>query len=52
MSGHGEKRSRKQDAAIVALLSEPTIAGAATRAGVSEPTLFCSRNAFAPFIVA
>jgi hypothetical protein len=38
MSGPGEL-TRRQEAAIVALLSEPTHARAAERAGVSEPTL-------------
>jgi hypothetical protein len=35
----GGKRLRSEDAAIAALLSEPTIVGAATVAGVSESTL-------------
>lgn len=35
----GEKLSRYQDAAIAALLVEPTIAGAASKAGVNERTL-------------
>jgi hypothetical protein len=39
MAGHGERRSRKQEQAIAALLTEPTIAAAAIRAGVSEVTL-------------
>jgi hypothetical protein len=38
-AGHGEKRSRREDVALAALLSEPTIAKAATTAGISEPTL-------------
>jgi hypothetical protein len=37
--GHGEKLSRKQDGAIAALLTEPTIEAAAVKAGVSESTL-------------
>jgi hypothetical protein len=37
--GHGEKRSRREDAAIAALLVCPTIAAAATRAGIGEATL-------------
>jgi hypothetical protein len=37
--GHGEKKTRKQDLAVAALLSEPTVAAAATRAGVGERTL-------------
>jgi hypothetical protein len=39
MAGHGERRSRKQEQAVAALLSEPTITAAAARAGVSEVTL-------------
>src|SRR5262245_29807917 len=39
MSGHGEKLSRQQEAAIAALLTEPTLADAATAAGVGEATL-------------
>jgi DNA-binding MurR/RpiR family transcriptional regulator len=38
--GHGEKQSRKQDVAILALLTEPTIRGAAEKAGISEATLW------------
>lgn len=37
--GHGEKITRKQEAAISALLSEPSIAQAAKKAGVSAGTL-------------
>ncbi|MGG4156878.1 MULTISPECIES: hypothetical protein [Bacteria] len=40
MKGHGEKRSRKEDIAILALLTEPTMGGAAEKAGVSESTLW------------
>lgn len=39
MSGHGEKRSRRNDAAIAALLMHSTLADAATAAGVSLATL-------------
>jgi hypothetical protein len=39
MTGHGQKRSRKQEVLIAALLTEPTHAAAAARAGVSEATL-------------
>ncbi len=39
MSGHGEKRTRKQEAALAALLSEPTMAAAAAKAGVHRCTL-------------
>jgi len=39
MTGHGEKRSRRQEQAIAALLAEPTIEAAAVRAGVSANTL-------------
>jgi DNA-binding MurR/RpiR family transcriptional regulator len=38
-AGHGEKRSRREDVAIAALLAEPTISQAAEKAGVSESTL-------------
>jgi hypothetical protein len=37
--GHGAKTSAVRDQAILALLSEPTIAQAATRCGVDEKTL-------------
>jgi hypothetical protein len=40
MTGHGEKLSRKQEAAIIALLSEPTIEKAAAKAGIAKPTLW------------
>lgn len=40
MIGHGEKLSRKQEAAIAALLSESTVAQAAGKAGVGEVTLW------------
>ncbi len=39
MAGHGEKLTRKQDGAIAALLSAPTVAAAATAAGIGERTL-------------
>jgi hypothetical protein len=39
MRGHGQKLSRKQEALIAALLTEPTHAAAATKAGISEATL-------------
>src|SRR5262245_58232026 len=39
MKGHGQKLTRKQEALVAALLTEPTHAAAATRAGVSEATL-------------
>jgi hypothetical protein len=39
MKGHGQKLSRKQEALIAALLSEPTHAAAAKKVGVSEATL-------------
>lgn len=35
-----EKTTDNQDAAVIALLTEPTVAGAAQRAGVSERTLY------------
>ncbi len=39
MSGHGEKLTRKQEMAIAALLTAPTVTDAAKAAGVSEATL-------------
>jgi hypothetical protein len=39
MRGHGQKLTRKQEALIAALLTEPTHADSATKAGVSEATL-------------
>lgn len=39
MAGHGEKLSRKQEAAIAALLTEPTIEAAARSIGVGERTI-------------
>ena len=38
-AGKGGKRSRHEDAALAALLSEPTIEAAATKAGIGESTL-------------
>jgi|SRR6266446_4040856 len=38
--GHGDKLSRKAEAAIVALLAHPTMPAAAKAAGVSETTLW------------
>lgn len=40
MRGHGEKLSRKQDQAIIALLQMPTIGEAAKQAGIGEATLW------------
>ena len=40
MKANGGKLSRKQEQAIAALLSEPTIAAAAERVGVGEVTLW------------
>jgi hypothetical protein len=40
MKGHGQKLTGKQEALIAALLTEPTYAAAATKAGVSEATLY------------
>ena len=39
MSGHGEKLTRNQDAAIGALLSQPTVIAAAQVVGIGEATL-------------
>ena len=38
--GHGQKLTQKQEALIAALLTEPTYAAAATKAGVGETTLY------------
>ena len=38
-AGNGGRRSQREDAALAALLSEPTIAAAATKAGIGESTL-------------
>lgn len=38
--GHGEKKSRKEQAAIIALLNEPTIKKAALKVGIGEATLW------------
>jgi hypothetical protein len=40
MRGPGEKLTRKQEVAIAALLTAPTIAEAAHAASISEPTLW------------
>jgi DNA-binding MurR/RpiR family transcriptional regulator len=40
MRGPGEKLTRKQEVAIAALLTAPTIADAAHAASISEPTLW------------
>jgi hypothetical protein len=40
MKGHGEKQSRKQEEAIVALLAHPTIPEAAKACGVGETALW------------
>ena len=40
MKGHGAKFGRKQEAAIVGLLTMPTIEEAAKHAGISGPTLW------------
>jgi transposase-like protein len=39
MPGHGEKKSRKQDAAVAALLTHGTIGQAAQAVGIDETTL-------------
>ena len=38
--GHGQKLTRKQEALIAALLTEPTYAAATAKAGVGEATLY------------
>jgi hypothetical protein len=40
MRGHGQKLTANQEALVAALLTEPTYAAAATKAGVSEATLY------------
>jgi hypothetical protein len=40
MTGHGEKLTRKQESAIAALISEPTVLQAAQRTGVGDTTLW------------
>src|SRR5262245_35709689 len=40
LKGHGQKLIAKQEALIAALLTEPTYAQAAAKAGVSETTLY------------
>ncbi|HTU24918.1 MAG TPA: hypothetical protein VMF30_05950 [Pirellulales bacterium] len=40
VAGHGQKMARKQEAVIAALLTEPTYALAAAKAGVSESTVY------------
>lgn len=40
MTGHGEKLTRKQESAIAALISEPTVLQAAQKTGVGESTLW------------
>ena len=39
MNGHGEKRTRKREQAVAALLTAPSIAEAARLAGIGEATL-------------
>jgi hypothetical protein len=40
VKGHGQKLTSRQEALIAALLTEPTYAAAAVKAGVSETTLY------------
>jgi hypothetical protein len=40
MKGHGQKLTSKQEALIAALLTEPTYAAAAAKAGVGQTTLY------------
>ena len=40
MTGHGSKRAQSEDAALAALLSEPTIEAAAGQAEISPATLY------------
>lgn len=39
-AGHGEKKSRKMEIAVIALLTEQTVGKAAEKAGVSDKTMF------------
>lgn len=40
VKGHGEKKSRKQELAILALITEGSIKDAAKKAGIGETTLY------------
>jgi hypothetical protein len=40
LAGHGQKLTRKQESVIAALLTEPSYAAAAAKAGVGERTLY------------
>ena len=40
MTGHGEKQTRKQEQAIAALLSQPTVEAAAAECSISPKTLY------------
>jgi hypothetical protein len=40
LRGHGQKFTRRHEQVIAALLTEPTYAQAATKAGISRPTLY------------
>ena len=40
MRGHGQKLTARQDALVAALLTAPTHADAAKKAGISEATLY------------
>jgi hypothetical protein len=39
MKGHGEKLTRKQELAVISLITEPTLRGAAEKVGIAESTL-------------
>ena len=41
MKGHGEKKSRKEEQLIGALLGHPTIEAAARAVGISDATAWC-----------
>ncbi len=53
LRGHGQKLMAKQEALIAALLTERTYSAAATKAGISEATLYrwLNRPAFARLTV-
>jgi len=40
MKGHGQKLSRNQEKAVIALLTEPTLQAAAEKVGIGETTLY------------
>jgi hypothetical protein len=47
MKGHGEKQSRTEDRAILALLAEPTLERAVKKCGIRKPEV-CQFNKYRP----